>query len=286
MDKEQSEDNFLEDDMDDACYDMSIADTNDSLEFENMLKHIMDTWQRQRVEAIVQLLRYVVNLLWLLDIQAMVIAKPLSSLKVERDALQNKLMSELTTNEVICCDIVRMGPVAFAEFCGKIRATGLLKDFRHSTVEEQLAKFLHILGQNFKNSVLGFYFHRSGETISRHFHNVLRAVVALEAEFLSLPNETEVPPQILNNNRFYLYFKDCVGPLDGTHIQVKVPKKHAPRFRGRKEWPIQNVLVACSLDMKFTYVLPGWEGIASDSRILKNGLVREDKLVIPQGMCN
>ncbi|KAF2310296.1 hypothetical protein GH714_007620 [Hevea brasiliensis] len=197
----------------------------------------------------------------------MVIAKPLSSLKVERDALRNKLMSELTANEVICCDIVHMGPVAFAEFCGKIRATGLLKDFRHSTVEEQLAKFLHILGQNFKNRALGFYFHRSGETISRHFHNVLRAVVALEAEFLSLPNETE----------------DGVGALDGTHIQVKVPKKHAPRFRGRKEWPIQNVLVACSLDLKFTYVLPGWEGTASDSRILKNGLVREDKLVIPQG---
>ncbi|KAF2325396.1 hypothetical protein GH714_027436 [Hevea brasiliensis] len=67
----------------------------------------------------------------------MIIAKPLSSINAERDALLHKLMRELTANEVICRDILRMGPVAFAEFCGKLRATGLLKDFRRATVEEQ-----------------------------------------------------------------------------------------------------------------------------------------------------
>ncbi|KAF2311200.1 hypothetical protein GH714_020123 [Hevea brasiliensis] len=283
MDREHSGENCLEDNVDDASDDMSISNTNDGLKFENMWKHVMDTWQRQRVEAIVQLLCYIVNLLWLLNIQAMIIGKPLSSINAERDALRHKLMCELTTNEVICRDILRMGPVAFAEFCGKLRATGLLKDFRRATVEEQVAKFLQILGQNFRNRALGFFFHRSGETISRHFHNVLRAVVALEAEFLNQPTGADVPPQILNNNRFYPYFKNCVGALDGTHIRVKVPRELAPRFRGRKEWPTQNVLAACSFDMKFTYVLPGWEGTASDSRILKNAMDREDKLLIPQG---
>ncbi|KAF2301866.1 hypothetical protein GH714_030021 [Hevea brasiliensis] len=93
-----------------------------------------------------------------------------------------------------------MGPVAFAEFCGKLKATGLLKDFRRATVEEQVAKFLQILGQNFRNRALEFFSHRSGETISHNFHNVLRAVVALEAEFLNQPTGADVPPQILNNN--------------------------------------------------------------------------------------
>ncbi|KAF2288882.1 hypothetical protein GH714_022551 [Hevea brasiliensis] len=182
----------------------------------------------------------------------MIIAKLLSNINAERDALRHKLMRELTANEVICRDIIRMGPVAFAAFCGKLKASGLLKDFRC-------------------------------ETISRHFHNVLRAVVALEAEFLNQPTGVDVPPQILNNNRIYPYFKDCVGALDGTHIRVKVPRELAPRFRGRKEWPTQNVLATCSFDMKLTYVLPGWEGTASDSRILKHALDREDKLLIPQG---
>lgn len=35
--------------------------------------------------------------------------------------------------------------------------------------------------------------------------------------------------------------------------------------------------------MKFTYILPGWEGTASNSRILKNALTRADKLHIPKG---
>lgn len=42
-------------------------------------------------------------------------------------------------------------------------------------------------------------------------------------------------------------------------------------------------MAACGFDMKFTYVLPGWEGTASDSRIIKDALVREDKLMIPKG---
>ena len=35
--------------------------------------------------------------------------------------------------------------------------------------------------------------------------------------------------------------------------------------------------------MKFTYVLAGWEGTTSDLRILKDALIREDLLVIPEG---
>ena len=46
------------------------------------------------------------------------------------------------------------------------------------------------------------------------------------------------------------------------------------------------MLAACLFDLKFTYVLLGWEGIASDSRIIKNGLTRNDNLKIPQGKFN
>ena len=59
--------------------------------------------------------------------------------------------------------------------------------------------------------------------------------------------------------------------------------KDAPKYWGRKECTTQNVLAACDFDMRFTYVLPGWEGTASGSRIIKNALSREDKLIIPRG---
>lgn len=45
----------------------------------------------------------------------------------------------------------------------------------------------------------------------------------------------------------------------------------------------QNVLAACGFDMKFQYVLPGWEGSATDARILQHALSRPDGLIIPTG---
>ncbi|KAL5569955.1 hypothetical protein UlMin_026530, partial [Ulmus minor] len=65
---------------------------------------------------------------------------------------------------------------------------------------------------------------------------------------------------------------DCVGTIDGTHARVKVSKKDAPRYRGRKDFTTTNVMAVCGFDMKFTYVLPGWERTSSDSRIIKDAL--------------
>ena len=57
----------------------------------------------------------------------------------------------------------------------------------------------------------------------------------------------------------------------------------APKYRGRKEYITQNVLAACDFDIRFTYVLPGWEGTIFDSKIIKNSLSREDKLIMSRG---
>jgi hypothetical protein len=41
-----------------------------------------------------------------------------------------------------------------------------------------------------------------------------------------------------------------------------------PAFRGRKHNTTQNVLAAVDFDLRFTYVLAGWEGSAHDALIL------------------
>ncbi|KAJ8748877.1 hypothetical protein K2173_013309 [Erythroxylum novogranatense] len=107
--------------------------------------------------------------------------------------------------------------------------------------------------------------------------------MSLEVEYLKQSDGSQVPSEIANTSRFFPYFNDCVGALDGTHIRVKVSNADAPRFRGRKDYPTQNVLAACTFDLRFTYILAGWEGSASDSRIIKNALTREDNLKIPSG---
>lgn len=56
-----------------------------------------------------------------------------------------------------------------------------------------------------------------------------------------------------------------------------------PTFRGRKKLT-QNVLVAVSFDLRFTYVLAGWEGSAHDALILADALVRPNGLRVPLGI--
>ena len=68
--------------------------------------------------------------------------------------------------------------------------------------------------------------------------------------------------------------QDCVGAIDSTHVCVSVPPEIQGRFYGRKDGTTQNVLAAISFDLKFTYVLAGWEGSAHDSRMLNDAFSR------------
>ncbi|KAK1647370.1 hypothetical protein QYE76_065175 [Lolium multiflorum] len=50
-----------------------------------------------------------------------------------------------------------------------------------------------------------------------------------------------------------------------------------------KHYTSHNVLGAVDFDMRFTYVLAGWEGSAHDASILADSLSRPDGLQIPEG---
>ena len=68
--------------------------------------------------------------------------------------------------------------------------------------------------------------------------------------------------------------------IDGIHVPANVPVKIQGKFRDRKEGTIQNVLAAITFDLKFIYVLAGWEGSAHDSRVLGDALSRPSGLKI------
>jgi hypothetical protein len=89
------------------------------------------------------------------------------------------------------------------------------------------------------------------------------------------------PPYIRSNYRFFPYFKDCRGAIDGSHIDAYVPDEVVARYRNRKGGVSQNVLAVCDFDMKFTYVLSGWEGSAADSTVYTDA--RRKGLSLPPG---
>ena len=76
----------------------------------------------------------------------------------------------------------------------------------------------------------------------------------------------------------------CVGALDGTYINVQVPNGDKPRYRSRKGQICTNTLAACDHNMRFVYVLAGWEGSAGDARVLPDAVNRENGFRVPIGM--
>ncbi|KAJ6349672.1 hypothetical protein OIU77_007118 [Salix suchowensis] len=105
-----------------------------------------------------------------------------------------------------CQEMFRMDKHVFHNLCGILRQRGMLRDTAGVMIEEQLAIFLNIIGHNERNRVIQERFQHSGETISRHFNNVLKAIKSLSREFLQ-PPPIATPPEIVSSNRFYPYFK-------------------------------------------------------------------------------
>lgn len=75
-----------------------------------------------------------------------------------------------------------------------------------------------------------------------------------------------------------------MGAVDGIHIPVMVGVDEQGPFRNKNGMLSQNVLAACSFDLKFHYVLAGWEGSASDLQVLNSALTRRNKLQNPEGI--
>ena len=91
-------------------------------------------------------------------------------------------MSRLRNSEK-CYDVIHMGLQVFQGLCDILQRDGDLQEAQHATVEEQVGKFFHMLAYNQTTRTMSF-FCRSGENISRHFHNVLRSIIMLEDQFL------------------------------------------------------------------------------------------------------
>ncbi|KAG4991332.1 hypothetical protein JHK87_024789 [Glycine soja] len=123
--------------------------------------------------------------------------------------------------------------------------------------------FLHILAHNLKYRVVQFSYCRSKETISRQFNDVLRAIMKVSKDYLN----------------FQPYTLEDV--LEHLMVSVIVSPNERPRYRTRKGDVSTKVLATFGPDLRFIYVLPGWEGSAGDSRVLRDALRHQNKLEIP-----
>lgn len=77
-----------------------------------------------------------------------------------------------------------------------------------------------------------------------------------------------------------------MGAVNGIHFPVIVGVDEQGPFRNKNGVLSQSVLAACSFNMKFHYVLAGWEGSAPDIKVLSSALTRKNKLEVPEGDVN
>ncbi|XP_040368068.1 uncharacterized protein LOC121050830 [Rosa chinensis] len=193
------------------------------------------------------------------------------------DELRRFYLNQLSGSEVECMENLRVSIYGFSKLCEVLYDKGGLRRTRHVSIEESVAIFLNILGHDVKYRSIHLNFYRSKETISRQFNGVLHAVMRTSKEYVRFHDCVLQGVDL----RRWRWFENCLGALDGTHVSVIVRAVERPRYRNRKGYISSNVLGACNPNMRFIYVLLGWEGSASDSRVLRDALSRHGPLVIP-----
>ncbi|XP_050877618.1 uncharacterized protein LOC127081403 [Lathyrus oleraceus] len=179
----------------------------------------------------------------------------------------------LQGNSTRCYEMFRMEKHIFNLICTKLVEHGL-KSSKRMGVEEMVAMFLVVVGHGVGNRMIQERFQHSGETVSRHFHRVLRACLKLSMKYIKPEDPTfhDCHSKIKNDQRYWPFFKNAIGAIDGTHVSCVVNANEQTRYIGRKGYPTQNIMAVCDWNMCFTFVLAGWEGTAHDARVFDQAL--------------
>ncbi|KAJ9175419.1 hypothetical protein P3X46_013976 [Hevea brasiliensis] len=181
-------------------------------------------------------------------------------------------------NERRCVNLFRMDKDTLIKLCLDLECHYKLKCSKKMTILEKVGMFLYVLALGASNRQVQERFQHSGETVSRNFHEVLKAMLCLSIDMIKPtdPTFSNIPPEILNDDRYMPHFKDCIGAIDGTHVSACVQEENLIRFIGRKGVPTQNIMAACSFDMQFTFVMAGWEGTAHDGRLFQYAINKQN----------
>lgn len=99
--------------------------------------------------------------------------------------------------------------------------------------------------------------------------------------FVEFPTGEIIPSKIRKNSKFWPYFRDAIGAIDGSHIPVAPPLRVRGNYRNRKGFLSQNALFICDFNLFFVYALTGWEGSATDARVYDDAISKN--LRIPPG---
>ncbi|KAK3119190.1 hypothetical protein QOZ80_9BG0715460 [Eleusine coracana subsp. coracana] len=148
----------------------------------------------------------------------------------------------LNGHEKDCCVAFHMEPNIFRKIVSYLKTENLLRDTRGMRVDEQLEMFMFMLSHNASYEDLQFEFKHSGETIHRHINAVFEIIPALTYQFLKPTLTAEPHFKITTDSRFFPYFENCLGAIDGTHVPITIAEAKQALYRNRKGTLSQNIM--------------------------------------------
>ena len=178
-------------------------------------------------------------------------------------------------NPTDCYDMFRVSRPLFEKLHNVLVESYGLKSTKRMCSRESLALFLWTVGAPQSVRQQRNRFIRSLETCNRKFEKVLACLIKLAQDIIRPqdPQFTNVHPR-LKNRKYTPFMDNCIGAIDGTHIQVVVPNDTAVQHRNRNKEISQNVMCVCDFDMRYTFVLAGWPGSVHDMRVFNDAMTR------------
>lgn len=185
----------------------------------------------------------------------------------------------------------------------QIRCLGYL-EAENATIflEESLAIFLYTCVTGLAIDHVAERFQHSKSTISeygslcyfgkkliwliRHFRIILNILSdeRFYNKYVHLPNVNDpVPEAIQNNPKWWPFFQNVLGAIDGTHINCTPSAQDVHSARNRKGGVTQNCLAVVSFQMRFLLFISGWDGCAADATMYAKARLSDFR--IPPGKC-
>ncbi|KAL9662864.1 hypothetical protein QQ045_027699 [Rhodiola kirilowii] len=133
----------------------------------------------------------------------------------------------------LCKEQLRLTDTMLKDLVNTRVTRQLLKDSRHISVLEQVGMTLYILAKGASYRHVADTFKRSPTSVGKYFHRVLEALMELSFDVI-MPHKSvdDVPAKIANSSMYFPYFKDCIGALDGTHIEAVLGEDQDVQFQG------------------------------------------------------
>lgn len=166
--------------------------------------------------------------------------------------------------------VTRMDKTTFLRLLHILKTEGNLSEGRIISAGEKIFILTRVLTAQTTKEVAERFQH-SKSTIHDCVYETIVSTLRCKEYFMRQPELGDpIHDRILKNPKYFPFFRNAVGCLDGTHVPAVVPVKFQDVFRNRKGWLSQNVLGVVDFDMMFTYILAGWEGQAHDGRVLSD----------------